>query len=510
MFLTLVLTTNEQRKLDIFRFIQTLPVKRCNVKYLSDNLEIPYSSMSALLPEIEADLKRILDTTFALFDDQGYLYWDKRIPNDDAYFAFLIEHSIPYQALIFLLQYPEKNLENFCNSLYISRASAMRRLQPLAEYAKQFDLVFNRSKLELKGDERLIRIFLFNLIWTSSCGKKLPFHNLSPDLLEQTIATLKEDLPTTANYVGKQETALFAEITIQRIQAGHDVVDDELYEAAFPKNPTLQLDLLDKFLPPTDPHYSAEVRFVQFMTFFSPSYQFPNDPRITSKEYYFQKENVLTELLTDFATYFQEEVAFNQNDILQDGVVFGNLFNVLFNYYVFRKKIPTLFELLDFFRQSDSVHYQFLYQKLGLFFKRYSRRKNYKWLKQCHNELTSLFTWLLLDTFEKSEKSHLLRVALVIEPNYLFTRDIMLFLEDQSFVKILPFVETNETEYDLLICSSSILLPDHLQYLPTFKFNFFSGKNNYVDLYRKLKRVYREKNAALNVGLEDHLDSGFL
>lgn len=501
MFLSLVLTTNEQRKLNIFRFIQTLPIKRYNVKYLSDNLEIPYSSMTVLLSEIEGDLQQILGADFTLFDTQGYLYLDERFPNDDAYFAFLIEHSIPYQALIFLLQYPDKNLDNFCRSLYISKASVMRRLQPLAEYAKQFDLVFNRSKLDLKGDERLIRIFLFNLIWTSSCGKKLPFHNLSPDLLEQALTSLEHGLPAAASYVGKQETVLFAEITIQRIQAGHYVVDDEYYAAAFPKQLALRLDLLDKFLPAADPHYSAELRFIQFMTFFSPSYQYPDDPRITSGDC-FQQESVLTELLTDFAVYFQKEVSSDQTDILQDGVVFGNLFNVLFSYYVFRKKIPTLFELLDFFRQSDSVHYQLLQQKLALFFRHYSRRKNYKWLKQCQSELTALFTWLLIDTFEKSEADHLLRVALVIEPNYLFTRDIMRFLEDLSFVELVPFIETNKADYDLLICSSSILLPDGLQALPTYRFNFFSGKNNYFDLYRMLKRVYREKNAALNEGVQ--------
>ncbi|MCO7396855.1 hypothetical protein NI447_11090 [Enterococcus lactis] len=44
------------------------------------------------------------------------------------------------------LFYPEKNLMEFCQENFISRASAMRHLQSLADYVQEFDVI---SKSEL-------------------------------------------------------------------------------------------------------------------------------------------------------------------------------------------------------------------------------------------------------------------------------------------------------------------------------------------------------------------------
>ncbi len=60
----------------------------------------------------------------------------------------------------------------FCQEKFISRASAMRHLQSLADYVQEFDVIFNRSQLSFKGDERLIRLILFNILWAASRGNE--------------------------------------------------------------------------------------------------------------------------------------------------------------------------------------------------------------------------------------------------------------------------------------------------------------------------------------------------
>ena len=60
----------------------------------------------------------------------------------------------------------------FCQENFISRASAMRHLQSLADYVQEFDVIFNRSQLSFKGDERLIRLILFNILWAASRGNE--------------------------------------------------------------------------------------------------------------------------------------------------------------------------------------------------------------------------------------------------------------------------------------------------------------------------------------------------
>lgn len=494
MLASILLTKKEQKKLEITHFLETMPAGEYSIKSINDGLGFVYSSTQALLIEMLEDYRVLQDRKESFFSPQGQICWEPGLITYEQYFSFLIRRSVPYQALLFMLQFPEKELVSFCEIQYISIASAMRYLQPLAEYIHQFGLTFNRSKLTLKGDERLIRLTFFNFVWAVSKGEEELFHHFQVGELASTLGALRQEVPLGQDYVGTKEIYLFAEINYIRIQQGFYVKDDPRYDGLLVmNNPMTPEDLCSLFPLPAE-HLQAEYHFIQFMFHYAPTYTKADDPRFSMMREHLQQKNQLNKLLGCFEQFWSKKILRGDTDLLKKNPsIHGNLYNVLLCYYVFPQRIPNLFDLLVYFRKNPSVLFTSLQERVEEFFKRFSQRQGCEWLQECQRCLVELFTWLTLEYFEESGQKQPLYVSLIIENNQLFQQDIKAHLRDLSFVELLPFSIYETDRYDYLICSSVSLLPENNQ-TPFFVFNFFSNNTNYITLYRDLRQQHRKKN----------------
>ncbi|MGF2942215.1 helix-turn-helix domain-containing protein [Enterococcus xiangfangensis] len=502
MLATIFLTKKEQKKLALFYHLERLPAGDYTMKSISDELGYVYSTTQVLLNEIAADCSTINQTAVVLTPQKQV-----RCPlsgvSYDQYFAFLVYQGVPHQCLLYLLEHPQKDLKTFCQSHYVSIASCMRHLQPLAEYVQQFGLTFNRSQLSLKGDERLIRITLFNLIWAISKGSEPLFQHFQSGELTTTLAALSQEIPLGRDYVGTKEIYLFVEITYLRTKAGFYVEDDERYDAVFSKKSAMPLDALEHFFPVSKEQLYAEYRFLQFMHYYAPTYTGVDDPRLPMIQKYLTEKNSLSTILLSFEAFWEKAIIRGDTGLLKkNSDIHGNLHNVLVCYYIFPQRIPTLFNLLVYFRQSPSIHYDYLQQKITRFFTRFSKRHGFEWLKGCQNCLIDLFTWLTLTYFESAGQQQPLIVSLIVESNQLFRQDITQRLKDLSFIKLVPFSIHDMADYDFLICSSALLLPKDNS-LPYFVFNLFSKNTDHIALYRTLRKHHQQKNISYLLQVEE-------
>ncbi|WP_311941175.1 helix-turn-helix domain-containing protein [Enterococcus dongliensis] len=481
----------------LFYHLERLPEGDYTIKSISDELGYVYSTTQVLLNEMAADCSMI-NKEAVLFTPQKQIRCPLNGIAYDRYFAFLVHQGVPYQCLLYLLEHPQNDLRTFCHSHYVSIASCMRHLQPLAEYTQQFGITFNRSQLSMKGDERLIRITLFNLVWAVSKGSEPLFQHFQSGELTTTLATLSQEIPLGRDYVGTKEIHLFVEITYLRIKHGFYVEDDPRYDAIFSKESQLPLDALEQFFPVSKNQLYAEYRFLQFMQYYAPTYIGNDDPRLPMIQQYLAEKNPLSTILLSFESFWEKKVIRGDTAILKKNPdIHGNLHNVLVCYYIFPQKIPTLFNLLVYFQQSTSIHYEYLHQQITRFFTRFftrfSKRSGFEWLQGCQSCLIDLFTWLTLAYFESTGQQQPLIVSLIMESNQLFRQCITQRLNDLSFVKLVPFSIHDVAEYDFLVCSSALLLPKDNN-LPYFVFNFFSKNTDYTALYRTLRKQHQRKN----------------
>ncbi|MDQ8358384.1 helix-turn-helix domain-containing protein [Enterococcus faecium] len=170
MFFNIVFTQKERRKLAIFHLLEEQ--HELTIKEISKKLDLSSSVVKNILNEMENEFDDFCFSGFKLLSKNKI---NQNLPIDlnyDYYYSYLIQQSLPYRAMKSSLFYPEKNLMEFCQENFISRASAMRHLQSLADYVQEFDVIFNRSQLSFKGDERLIRLILFNILWAASRGNE--------------------------------------------------------------------------------------------------------------------------------------------------------------------------------------------------------------------------------------------------------------------------------------------------------------------------------------------------
>lgn len=221
--------------------------------------------------------------------------------------------------------------------------------------------------------------------------------------------------------------------------------DDPQYDPVLIHSSSLTAQSLQDFFPIKEEHLIAEYRFMQFMHFYALTYADEYNSRLPMMQEHFQQKNQLTTILRNFEKFWSKEILRGDFNLLEKSGDSRKSLQYSFCYYVFPQRIPTLFNLLSYFRQNQSVLFEALQKQVASFFQRFSRRQGFEWLQNCQQCITDLFTWLTLEYFEESGQRQSLLVALVMESNQLFLQDIKNHLKDLSFIKLVPTLFTKKS-----------------------------------------------------------------
>lgn len=149
-----------QRKISVFNQLLTTANGTYSVHYFEQFTDFSYARLNSLFAEIHEDLME--KQGLELLTDQGKVHIDLSKLRDIPYAQFLFRKSLPYKFLLATILERNYTIENFCRDNFISRASIIRRLQPLINYLKEFDIQLNCSQLQMTGKENLIRIVYLN------------------------------------------------------------------------------------------------------------------------------------------------------------------------------------------------------------------------------------------------------------------------------------------------------------------------------------------------------------
>ncbi|MFD2308589.1 helix-turn-helix domain-containing protein [Enterococcus termitis] len=492
---TMMLEDNDKRKLTLFRLLTIFSDKRYSINFFENKLDYSYSRVVYLLELIQQDLTDMTGKTVDLLTKDGVKHTQEI--SYDMYYQYLITQSIPYQLLVSMLYFPEDNLDQFCEKNFQSRTTVVRKSKLLITYFKKFDIKVNISQLALFGDERVIRIMFYNLIWLTSQGTNLPKVRRNPIDYDHVSKTVSPYFPDTFSYGAKKQISLMVEIIYLRIKTGNILTQKTAIDPYINVNEIYDDNRLSTLL--TDSMaIEAEAQFAAFLLTASPNFFREGEHRLLLLDSYLDThKNEATKLLEEFTTYFSERFMPSGFSWGNEVILFGNVANILFSLTILKKNFPTLFHLTDHSIFFNNKSHHKLFTEFKLLFKKISNRKYFGWLKDLIVPLSDTLAALLLPLYESFQQNNLIRIALVAESNYLLVEPLTQFIKDIPFVQLVAYKYGEFSSFDFMVATSSFLIPENCP-LPSFVFRFSADSDaQYLNLYQAIKEVHNKKGSNL-------------
>lgn len=489
MFEDLMLEDLSKRKLILFKLLTQFSNQTYSVNFFENHLDYSYSRVVYLLEQIQQDLSDITNETVILLDSKGV--HPKKDVSYDYYYHYLITQNIPYRLLLSMLYHPKNDLEKFCKINYLSSASVIRKSKRLVAYFKQFNIRFNLSQLKISGDERVIRLLFYFLIWLSSQGINLPISSDSRPNYSDVSKAVNLFYPDSSSYAASKHIKLILDIVYLRIKAGYHLQEKTMISSYIPANLAHTKKIWSTIIK-DDKVLEAEAQFSAFLLIVSPNYFRDNDYRLILLAYYLKRENNLaTKLMNQFCDFFASHLMPKEFSWDQQPILYGNIANILFSTSIIMNPTPTLFHLIKKQTMDENECYQKLLFSFSSFFKKMARKKEFLWLKPLIPNLSEMLAFLLLPLFEDSLQDNIVRIAIIAESDFLLTRQLTDFLCEFAFTRLIAYQE-DISSIDFLVGTSPYLIPENCK-VPYFIFRFTSGDEQYIELYKALKKVQTQK-----------------
>ncbi|EOH99883.1 hypothetical protein UAW_00378 [Enterococcus haemoperoxidus ATCC BAA-382] len=489
---SMMLEDTAKRKLTLFKLLTIFSNKQHSINFFEKRLDYSYSRVVYLLELIQQDLTKMIGKKEEILQVNGVHY--KQDISYDMYYQFLITQSVPYQLLISILFYPNDNLAKFCEKNYHSRTTVVRKSKLLSDYFKRFNIKLNISQLSLSGDEKVIRITLYTLIWLASQGTNLPKINNNPIDYKKITKIISPYFPDSYSYSAHKQITLILDIVYLRVHSGNVLTEKTTIDPYIPSNKTYTKALFGDLICETKT-LEAEAQFAAYLLISTPNFFRNNDYRLSLLNIYLKEQtNSATKLLDEFCTLFSNEFVpsdFSWND---EPILFGNVANIILSASIIEQPFPTLFHLINHSLYSKNEYYYRLFTKFKALFQKVSKRKNFSWLKDNIEQLSDTLAALLVPLYESFQVNNIVRIALIAESNYLLVQPLTQFIEELPFVQLVAYQENQLSSFDFIVATSSYLIPEECQ-KPSFVFRFSADNDDqYIGLYQAIKTIHNKKD----------------
>lgn len=484
-------------KFRLFKRMTQMNQSDLSITQLAEEFSLNYQQASIIAVEINNDLKKISLAHPSILRKAGKIDSKTLLVTIDEYRYFLLKKSVPFQYILYFLNHDSPNIDDFCQRYYVSRSTVSRKMLPVKKHVKQFDLRFTYTEANLIGDERSVRVALFDALWLGTRGTVWPFENVSLKEVEKLTESFAEYFPLSRTYLGAKELTYFAAIFLCRTRKKIFVPYDKRYDFLMKNNSYYDFDRLNKELGPlqalSPEHSQGESSFIFFLAHYAPFYTLDDDPSLHQTLHDFSRRpNPVYQLVQDFINYGKTNIFKKEPDILDKPLIIGNLINITFTFYVLGKPFPNLQNLVEMPDQKRKAD-QSLEFKLQEFFDKKAQEKEYAFIYTIKKSLVAAFKSVLLPTFDKPKHSERLKVGVAFEHNFTLVRMIYQFLNDLGFVDASPYQEELNESYDLVI-SSSLLPPKKHPDISLYFWDLSYGTKDLSDLYKVLQQLFEKKN----------------
>ncbi|MEI5993168.1 helix-turn-helix domain-containing protein [Candidatus Enterococcus mansonii] len=487
----LMLEDTARRKLTLFKLLTKLSESHHSIKFFETRTDYSYSRVVYLLDLIQQDLTKIIGKKVELIQVDGVHY--KPTISYDMYYQYLIRQSIPCQLLVSIVYSPEDDLDAFCEKNFHSRTTVVRKSKPLSDYLKTFAIKMNTSQLKLYGDERVIRMTLYALIWLATHGAKLPqIKNPSMDYKE-IIDIVSPYFPDSYSYAANKQITLFLDIVYLRAKTGYQLTEKTDIDPYIPAH-TGYSNSFFKSIIQENKILEAETQFAAFLLISAPNFFRNNDYRLSLLKIYLESHvNPATKILEEVCTVFSDEFMPDRFLWENEPILFGNVANIIFTAAIIQKPFPSLFHLINHSLYAKNEYYYQLFKRFKTLFQKISKRKNCGWLKDSIHPLSDMLASLLVPIYASFQENNVLRVALIAESNYLLVQPLAQFIEQLPFVQLIAYEHDNFSSFDFIVATSAYLIPEESP-LPSFIFRFSADNDEqYIDLYQAIKKIHNQK-----------------
>lgn len=498
LFEELMMDSSTLTKFNIYKKIYQLKQPTLPISQLAAAFDLNYQQALIILAEINQEITDYSKRQPSILEKAGKINIASLIVSIDEYRYLLLKKSIPFMFILYFLNHEQPTIEDFCSRHYVSQSTVARKMGPLKKHVKRFNLRFSFREANLIGDERIVRVALFNTLWLGTRGIIWPFKNVEKAEAVKLVEAFSEYFPSSKTYLGAHELAFFAAIFLSRIRKKLFVDYDPKYDFLMKDNPYYDFKRLNKVLGPvkalSPEKQKAESSFIFFLAHYAPFYTLESDPSLQQTlTDFLKRDNGIQKFVEMFIRYMQQEVFYDAPTLLDQPLLKGNLFNVFFVFHVLRQPFPNLQGLVAHPEKSQQQMDIFLETKIRNFLIKHLNHSVYPYLAMIQSSLIRSLKNVLLPYLDQIQYEKNLKVGIAFEHEFLLVRDLYQFLNRLGFVDAYPYIDEQTTNYDLVISSSLLPLKTYPE-LPLYFMDLSYGDEELAYLYIRLNKLFKEKN----------------
>lgn len=482
-------------RFNIFKYLVRSNKQIIAISQLSDDLDLNYQQSVIELTEIDQELTEINAEHVSFMMRAGKINLENITSTIDEYRYYLLQQAVPFQFVLYFLNEENPTIDHFCEKYFVSRSTVSRKIDTLKKHLKKFNLRFTYTEAGMSGDERTIRIALFNIVWLGTRGIDYPL-NVDREKVDALVDHYKSYFPLSRTFFGTQELRLFAGVVLARIRKNHFTKYDPRYNFLMKDNPYYDFTSLSKILdiPLTTRQLKGESSFIYLLAHYAPFYTIRDDACLKQTLHDFAiRANPVNELVGEFRRFAKKTLFPDNPALMDDPLLVGNMLNITFAYFIFRQPFPNILSLVvppnHHMTQGEFI----LEQNITKFMETSSENPSFHYIRSIYVLLAKSFKHLLLPYFNQFPYSKDLKVGVAMEHNAMFVNELYRFLDDLRFIKAEPYDTSLKDDYDLII-SSSLLLKKQKPELPIYLLDHAYSEHELIPLYLKLRQMYELKN----------------
>lgn len=455
MFLELFLEGPDKAKLELYRVLQSLTSGEYSISFLNKKTSFSYAKTHTALFGIIEDLADLHHHD--LKEENGRVVIEEALPSFETYQQYLVENSLLIRVFQYILVFPNKKLDDFCQENFISRATVFRKLQPMEKILAPYDIQFKASSFSLQGSEGAIRYFLCNLMWYLGPGK-LSFSPKKSSLRDEILMHFLQVFDPVTQPIMKEKILLTFAITELRRLSGNFIPDLRPQEEILvpPSFWEEKKEQLIAYLAETTPeeYLDNEIIYLYFLIFSGAIYTSKN-ARVYELQQEWRTEKTFQEKL--MAEFFQT----TRKDLFQGNIpkyyrlLQANLLGTFNASFLLEQPVPVLTTFLEKTLQIQEEAFLQLENYCKTTLAKYARRKNLQWLSPCVPSLAASFAHTLWPSYQEQLTKKTINVTILLDANFNLLQPLYYYLDTFSFVTVLPY-EKN------IICDLLILQHEHL------------------------------------------------
>ncbi|QFP78880.1 helix-turn-helix domain-containing protein [Latilactobacillus graminis] len=473
-----------------------------NLKQVAALLDRSYGSLYNMYMSMVSDLQSVLGKKT---DDTRQLF---KIPSD-VYHFYMVKNSDVYDFVQILLHGGQVSFQSFWEQHHSSKATALRHLKQVRDLIRAFNVRIAYDPIHLEGDEKAIRIVLVMLYWLAAGGHTWVFDEIDQQAAHEAFDYAVEAYQLqTPNLLTREIGAYMIAISYYRVMQGKTIEADDRMELIRYPYPDLthaylvadftqgSSDLRAKLAQLSPTQSRSESAGLYFILKYGPvplksKGRFEIDECQIYKRYvpevYWFVNHFLERTPVDIQCYLNisERVYHELKNALS--VVTTNI-HVLGNDMT-SVVSHQLMERVKLLRPNEQLHADISQTIDYLLFEPEARI-----FAANRDALVKAYYNLIRQLVQQYRPVNRVKVALVVEQDYLGYMDLLAALENIQYV---DFSTSDDAlrDADLVVTTSSIALPDYTNPAAVpFIWRLNANSDHFARLYGIIRELWIQKS----------------